>query len=68
MEVKPVIIRNTIINEAEVAEDLQVSKKQAKDWLRRLEIEGSLKKKRKLPGYIIASERQEKLIKNIEEE
>ena len=54
MEVKPVIIRNTIINEAEVAEDLQVSKKQAKDWLRRLEIEGSLKKKRKLPGYMVS--------------
>ena len=54
-KVKEIILKmNMPVNEAEVAEDLQVSKKQAKDWLRRLEIEGSLKKKRKLPGYIIA--------------
>ncbi len=47
--------------ETEVASDLQVSKKQAREWLQRLVKEGVLKKKQKPLRYFVASERQENL-------
>jgi len=49
--------------ETEVAAELQVSKSQAREWLKRLVEQGMLKKKRKPVRYIIQSERQENLFK-----
>lgn len=49
--------------ETEVADTLLVSKKQAKEWLRRLVNEGVLKNKRKPSGYVLAPARQDNLFK-----
>ena len=64
-KVQEIILKmNLPKTEAEIAEDIQVSKSQAREWLNRLVDEGKLKKKRG-QGYIVASEKQEKLLKNI---
>ena len=65
-KVKEIVLRMKMPKtEIEVAEALQVSQSQTKEWLHRLVDEGVLKKQRKPPGYVFAAERQEKLIKNI---
>jgi DNA processing protein len=67
--VREIILKmNMPKTEIELAQDLKVSKSQVKDWLRRLVDEGVLKKKRKPPGYVITSDRQENLFKVAEKD
>jgi DNA processing protein len=49
--------------ETEVAVELQVSKKQAREWLQRLVKEGMLRRKQKPLRYFVSSEKQENLFK-----
>ena len=64
VKVKEIILKmNMPKTDVDVAEALQVSKKQAKDWLDRLEKEGVLIHKRNPSRYLLASEKQNKLFK-----
>ena len=65
VKVKEILSRMTIPKtEAEIATDLQVSKRQTREWLRLLVKEGVLKKKQKPLRYFVPSERQEHLFGN----
>jgi len=65
-KVKEVILKlHMPITEADAANALQVSKSQTRDWLQRLVSEGVLTKQRKPIKYVLALERQEKLLNDI---